>query len=126
MPTIICSWCEYVGQGEEYEDRINDVEEHEKTCEYRAAEFTCVSCGMQAELFSDLDGKPRCKNCNEIDKAKDHYMPEGIFLPAAKRREEGGNYWEECNCGKGGRGVLTDKEGKMWCMNCHGYIPPLD
>lgn len=38
MPTIICSYCEYVGQGELYEDRIADVEEHEVTCPERPKE----------------------------------------------------------------------------------------
>lgn len=38
MPTIICSYCEYVGQGDEYEDRIADVEAHEETCETRTAD----------------------------------------------------------------------------------------
>ena len=37
MPTIICSYCEYVGQGDEYEDRIADVEAHEEFCETRLA-----------------------------------------------------------------------------------------
>ena len=37
MPTIICSYCQYVGQGEEYEDRLQDVEEHEETCSERTA-----------------------------------------------------------------------------------------
>lgn len=35
MPTIICSWCQYVGQGETLEDRINDVEKHEEHCKER-------------------------------------------------------------------------------------------
>ena len=29
MPTIICNWCEYVGQGDNYEEKITDVECHE-------------------------------------------------------------------------------------------------
>lgn len=29
MPTIICSWCQYVGQGEELEDRQSDALVHE-------------------------------------------------------------------------------------------------
>lgn len=37
MPTIICSYCEYVGQGDEYEDRISDVEAHEEHCDARLA-----------------------------------------------------------------------------------------
>lgn len=32
MPTIICNHCQYVGNGADYQDRINDVEDHEKTC----------------------------------------------------------------------------------------------
>jgi len=31
----MCSYCEYLGQGEDYDDRIADVVEHEKTCEER-------------------------------------------------------------------------------------------
>ena len=38
MPTIICSYCDYVGQGDEYEDRIQDVENHEEFCEVRTAD----------------------------------------------------------------------------------------
>ena len=38
MPTIICSYCEYVGQGEDYADQIADVEVHEETCPERAAD----------------------------------------------------------------------------------------
>ena len=29
MPTIICSYCEYVGQGDTFEEQIADVEQHE-------------------------------------------------------------------------------------------------
>ena len=35
MATIICSYCQYVGQGDEYEDQIQDVEEHEMSCSER-------------------------------------------------------------------------------------------
>ena len=38
MPTIICSYCDYVGQGDEYEDRIQDVERHEEYCPIRMAD----------------------------------------------------------------------------------------
>ncbi len=37
MPTIICSYCEYVGQGDDDEDRISDVEAHEEFCEAKMA-----------------------------------------------------------------------------------------
>lgn len=37
MPTIICSYCDYVGEGDEYEDRLRDVENHEEYCEARLA-----------------------------------------------------------------------------------------
>lgn len=33
MPTIICSYCQYVGQGEDFEDRLADVLDHEEDCE---------------------------------------------------------------------------------------------
>lgn len=29
MPTIICNWCQYAGQGNSYEEQIKDVERHE-------------------------------------------------------------------------------------------------
>ncbi len=32
MPTIICDFCQYVGNGTQYNERIGDVEDHEKTC----------------------------------------------------------------------------------------------
>jgi hypothetical protein len=32
MPTIICSYCQYVGQGLDYMDQYFDVEQHEETC----------------------------------------------------------------------------------------------
>ena len=32
MPTIICSYCEYVGHGEDFEDRLADVLDHEEDC----------------------------------------------------------------------------------------------
>lgn len=37
MPTIIiCNWCQYVGQGNNYEEQIEDVERHEdKECSER-------------------------------------------------------------------------------------------
>lgn len=35
MVCIICSYCEYVGQGPSYDSRIIDVERHEETCEFR-------------------------------------------------------------------------------------------
>lgn len=37
MPTIICSYCEYIGQGDDDEDRISDVEAHEEYCPERLA-----------------------------------------------------------------------------------------
>lgn len=38
MPTIICSYCQYVGQGDEYEGRIQDVENHEEYCEVKTGD----------------------------------------------------------------------------------------
>jgi hypothetical protein len=38
MPTIICSYCQYVGQGTDYDDRIADVEQHEEICPEKAAD----------------------------------------------------------------------------------------
>ena len=38
MPTIICDYCLYVGSGEDYLERINDVENHEETCPERPEE----------------------------------------------------------------------------------------
>jgi len=38
MPTIICSYCEYVGQGNDYEERIDDVEIHEEWCKAKLAD----------------------------------------------------------------------------------------
>ena len=39
MPTIICSYCQYVGNAEgkylDYDAIIDDVEKHEETCEAR-------------------------------------------------------------------------------------------
>ena len=32
MPTIICDYCQYVGSGDDYPERIADVEDHEETC----------------------------------------------------------------------------------------------
>ncbi len=37
MPMIICSYCMYIGQGDDYEDKIQDVECHEESCEERLA-----------------------------------------------------------------------------------------
>lgn len=37
MPTIICSYCDYVGQGDEFEDRMTNVEDHEEYCPERLA-----------------------------------------------------------------------------------------
>jgi len=33
MPVVICCACDYVGQGDTYDDRINDVIKHEKKCQ---------------------------------------------------------------------------------------------
>ena len=33
MPTVICNYCQYVGQGVLATDRWIDAERHEKTCE---------------------------------------------------------------------------------------------
>jgi hypothetical protein len=38
MATAICLYCDYVGQGETYEERLEDVEEHEKECLQRTTE----------------------------------------------------------------------------------------
>lgn len=32
MPTIICSYCQYVGNGDSYDDCIDDVLAHEENC----------------------------------------------------------------------------------------------
>lgn len=37
MPTIICDWCQYVGQGDSIAERWNDVFKHEKNCELSQA-----------------------------------------------------------------------------------------
>lgn len=34
MPIVICSWCDYVGQGKTLEDQYNDAKEHERSCDY--------------------------------------------------------------------------------------------
>ena len=41
MPTIICSYCKYVGSGLTYESIICDVVKHEKTCSERPESETC-------------------------------------------------------------------------------------
>lgn len=38
MPTIICNWCQYVGQGSDDDERIADVEAHEEFCDERLAD----------------------------------------------------------------------------------------
>ena len=38
MPTIICSYCEYVGQGDNFEEQILDVQNHETECRARPEE----------------------------------------------------------------------------------------
>lgn len=63
MPTIICSYCQYVGSGAEDSDRIADVEEHEKTCpenpDYEE-EDSVVKCEIQERdgrvMYKDTDG----------------------------------------------------------------------
>lgn len=35
MATIICSYCQYVGQGDDYEEQLVDVCNHEETCSER-------------------------------------------------------------------------------------------
>jgi hypothetical protein len=37
MPTIICSYCEYVGQGDDEVEQYSDAEAHEEYCEARLA-----------------------------------------------------------------------------------------
>lgn len=32
MVTICCSYCNYCGNGNDYDERIEDVERHEKEC----------------------------------------------------------------------------------------------
>lgn len=32
MPVVMCNYCEYLGQGDTFEEELADVEEHEKTC----------------------------------------------------------------------------------------------
>lgn len=38
MPTIICSFCEYVGQGEDELDQFADALAHEEYCPERLAD----------------------------------------------------------------------------------------
>jgi len=38
MPIIICSYCEYVGQGATYSQQFEDVESHEQFCPQRISE----------------------------------------------------------------------------------------
>ncbi len=35
MPTIICTFCQYVGSGQDYDEKIADVEAHEEFCSER-------------------------------------------------------------------------------------------
>ncbi len=56
MPTIICSFCQYVGQGEEFEDRIQDVESHEEFCPERLADVEADAIDAAYEQ-ARMDGK---------------------------------------------------------------------
>ena len=55
MPTIICSYCEYVGSGDDFDDRLADVLDHEEECQAKQAqekpekteEIRCSMCGEQ-------------------------------------------------------------------------------
>lgn len=40
MPIILCSYCHYIGQGEDYNAQIVDVEIHEETCSERIDDDT--------------------------------------------------------------------------------------
>ncbi len=44
MPTIICSYCEYVGSGKYYKDQIADVDKHEETCSEKPKKNCCPHC----------------------------------------------------------------------------------
>lgn len=35
MPLIVCSYCEYCGEGDTLEDMYKDIEEHEKDCKVK-------------------------------------------------------------------------------------------
>lgn len=37
MVCVMCSYCQYLGQGSSYQERIKDAEEHELKCEERLA-----------------------------------------------------------------------------------------
>lgn len=36
MPIIMCVYCEYIGQGENWSEKMKDVREHEKICKWRS------------------------------------------------------------------------------------------
>lgn len=38
MPMVICSYCEYVGTGKAWLDKVHDVILHEEKCEQRRSE----------------------------------------------------------------------------------------
>ena len=58
MPTIICSYCDYVGQGEDEYDQYNDAEAHEEYCEMRLASKEADKIDVAYEQ-ARADGKIR-------------------------------------------------------------------
>ena len=65
MPTIICSFCEYVGQGDEYEDRIQDVETHEEYCPVRLADVEANAIDAAYEQARDDNQIDFSKGCEK-------------------------------------------------------------
>lgn len=70
MPTIICSYCEYIGRGDEYENRIADVELHEETCREKSKPNAmndvdldeCVGCSLFGKCSGPGWVKRPCPN----------------------------------------------------------------
>jgi len=69
MPTIICSYCHYVGSGASYDERIEDVLNHEETCPERIVDDE-LNSALQAEAQQHKEWKEKQKIEQLIDEQK--------------------------------------------------------
>lgn len=91
MPTIICSYCQYVGSGETHLKRLVDVEEHERTCgenteqvedEYELCEIWTEENRLWFAVDSDrTNGKTSLEHAMTYPSFAGYLYEDGIVRP---------------------------------------------
>lgn len=77
MPTIICDYCDYVGQGGSFEERIENVINHEKSCDWH--DGICPYCNGPLRKIEGADLTYHvCDSCEEMAEPEEEETNDAI------------------------------------------------